>query len=427
MTLAAVAACTGDAEQRAPQSATQGPRRGGTVVFGVLGAPPTLDPYSPRATDVTFFLARPLYPSLYRFGPDGGVASELASSLEVISGGVRVSLARWRWSNGRHVTARDVVASVRRARPPSGFAPLRARRVGQRTVELLGAARNWRRALASAAFVLPRGRPRRVFGGPFALMKHVQGLEATFTPNAQWAGEAPYLGRVTVQFVSSLEQLIQLLEQGRLDAALLPSSVNLDERMHTRGIEVTAALGWERIVLDFRGAGLEQHERMAIAAAVKRTVIERGLIRDDGRVANRLDPAPGGRGADGPYGRVPHTGAPPDGSILLSAPAGDELLGLIQRMIQLHLARRRIKADVALVDPVALYGGGPGNPEGVAVLRLAGAPRASGGATTVRPLQRWPLFHVETVVAADPRLRNIEVNPTREGPLWNAERWWWDG
>jgi ABC-type transport system substrate-binding protein len=181
---------------------------------------------------VTFFLARPLYPSLYRFGPDGGVASELASSLEVISGGVRVSLARWRWSNGRHVTARDVVASVRRARPPSGFAPLRARRVGQRTVELLGAARNWRRALASAAFVLPRGRPRRVFGGPFALMKHVQGLEATFTPNAQWAGEAPYLGRVTVQFVSSLEQLIQLLEQGRLDAALLPSSVNLDERMH---------------------------------------------------------------------------------------------------------------------------------------------------------------------------------------------------
>jgi ABC-type transport system substrate-binding protein len=422
-------ACTGDADDGPSPSPTRAAREGGAVVFGVLGAPPTLDPYAPRSTDLTLFLARPLYPSLFRVDPDGSISAELASSLEAVPGGVRVTLARWSWSNGRSVTARDVVASVQRAKRPSGFASLRARRVEPRTVELRGPTADWRRALATAAFVLPGGRAqsaRGVFGGPFVLTKHVPGLKATLTPNEQWVGEQPYLERVTVHFISSLEVLMELLERNRLDAALVPSSINVDERLRERGIAVSSALGWETIRLDFRTSRLTLGVRTEMAAGINRAAIEAGLIRDDGRLTNLLHPGPADRAARGPFADLSGPRARSPGEILVSAPAGDELLGLIQRMMQAQLRRRGLDLELAVAEADAFYGGGDGNPGGVAIKRVAGVPGTPNGRASVRTLDQFPLFHVETVLARDPRLRNVVINPTIEGPLWNAERWWWD-
>jgi MarR-like DNA-binding transcriptional regulator SgrR of sgrS sRNA len=422
-------ACTGDADDEPSPSPTRGPHAGGAVVLGVLGAPPTIDPYGRRATDLTFFLARPLYPSLFRFNPDGSISAELASSLTAVPGGVRVGVARWSWSNGRPVTARDVVATVQRAKRPSGFAGLRARRVEPRTVELRGSTTNWRRALATAAFVLPGGRRQAaggVFGGPFVLSKHVPGLKATLTPNEHWAGEQPYLERVTVQFISSLEVMMELLERNRLDAALVPSSVNLDERLRERGIAVSTSLGWETIRLDFRASGLSLTVRREMTSAINRAAIETGLIRDDGRLTNLLHPGPADRRGRGPFADLSGPRARPRGEILVSVPSGDELLGLIQRMMQAQLGRRGLDLELAAADADAIYGGGEDSPGGVVIKRVTGVPGASNGAASLRTLDQFPLFQVETVIARDPRLQNVVTNPTIEGPLWNAERWWWD-
>ena len=426
---AALGGCTGDADNGPSPSPTRAPRPGGSVVFGVLGAPPTLDPYARRATDLTLLLARPLYPSLFRFQPDGSVAAELASSLKVVPGGVRVTLARWLWSNGRRVTARDVVASVHRAKRPSGFAGLQARLVEPRSVELRGRTTGWRRALATAAFVLPGGREqpaRGVFGGPFVLDKHVPALKATLTPNKQWAGGEPHLERITVQFISSLDILIELLERKRLDAALVPSSINLDERLRERGITVSSALGWETIRLDFATSRLPRAVRAAMAAGVNRTAIEAGLIRDDGRLTNVLHPGPEDRSARGAFSDLRGRRARPRGEIRLTAPAGDELLGLIQRMMQAQLGRRGLDIELAVASADAVYGGGEGDPGGVAIKRVVGVPGTPNRRASLRRLDQVPLFQVETVIARDPRLRNVVINPTIEGPLWNAERWWWD-
>jgi len=421
--------CTGDAEDGPSPSPTRAPRPGGSVVFGVLGAPPTLDPYALPATDLTFFLARPLYPSLFRFGPDGSISAELASSLRVVRGGVRVTLARRSWSNGRPVTARDVVASVQRAKRPSGFAGLRARTVDPLTVELQGLTTGWRRALATAAFVLPggRGQPARgVFGGPFVLAKHVPGLKATYTPNEQWAGAEPHLERLTVQFISSLDVLMELLERERLDAALVPSSINLDERLHERGIDTSSALGWETVRLDFSASRLPPGVRTAMAAGINRTAIEEGLIRDDGRLTNLLHPGPADPAARGPFADLPGPRARPRGEILVSVPAGDELLELIQRMMQAQLGKSGLDLELAVAPADAVYSGGEGDPGGVVIKRVAGAPGTPNRRASPRALDQFPLFQVETVVARDPRLQNLVINPTIEGPLWNAERWWWD-
>src|SRR5687767_12923382 len=80
----------------------------GAISIGVLGEPATFDPYSPLANDMTFWLARPLYPSLFRIAPDGSVTAELASSLRPSEAGVVIELRRSRWSNGDPVTAQDV-------------------------------------------------------------------------------------------------------------------------------------------------------------------------------------------------------------------------------------------------------------------------------------------------------------------------------
>jgi len=429
-----VGACTGDAERSRPggqtaspgESPTGEPQRGGTAVFGVLGEPPTLDPYARRATELTHALVRPLYPSLFRWNPAGTAVPYATESIAAVRGGVRVRLAEFRWSDGSPVTARDVVASIRRARPPSGFARIRrARAVGPRTVLLRGRVREWESTLATAAYVLPDGRASRPggrFGGPFVLAGLRSGLQAVYEPNPTWA-PAPYLGRLKVQFVSGVSFLLELLDRGDLDGAAVPSSVNLGERLAARDIESDEALGWESVYLDFRSSGLEPGERRALAAAVDRGALADGIVRGDGRISNTLHPGPGAAGSQGPFGRAGggrNTGA----AALLTGAGGDELITLTQRIIQRQIDRAGGALEIASAEPSAVYGGGRGDPGGVKVLRSAGVPGLSDPPGAVRTLDFYPLFHVETVIAFGAALKGIEVNPTIEGPLWNAELWW---
>jgi ABC-type transport system substrate-binding protein len=229
------------------------PQRGGALVVGVVGEPATLDPYSPRASDLTRALARPLYPSLFRLAPDGSVDADLAESLEEQDGEARVVLADRRWSTGRPITAGDVVASVSRARPPSGFAGLGARRIDRRTVALSGRVDDWALTLARATLVLPRGRarPAQVTGGPFRLTDRTPGLRLVYEPDAAWEGEGPFLERATVTFVETDSLLLDLLAAEEIDVAVTPVALNLDERLAERGMRFESAVGWDALVLDF--------------------------------------------------------------------------------------------------------------------------------------------------------------------------------
>ncbi|MBA3349908.1 MAG: hypothetical protein H0T12_05065, partial [Actinobacteria bacterium] len=242
----AAAACTPGGGGEAREGTTPGGTGAfgggdGGIVFGVLGNPATLDPYSPLATDLTYTLVRPLFPSLFRFGPEGRAVAMLARSTAETGSGVRITLRRARWSNGNAITARDVVATVRRAESPSGLAAVSsARALGSRRVELRGASKNWRRTLATAAPILPGGggvRPGGVSGGPFRLSSFTPGLEAVYRPNPRWWGPEPDSDRITVQFVADLEIMLALLRSGRLDGAAPPSSVNLGQRLDAMGIE----------------------------------------------------------------------------------------------------------------------------------------------------------------------------------------------
>jgi ABC-type transport system substrate-binding protein len=424
------AACTGgddDAAIRSPDAAVPEAARGGTAVVGVIGEPATLDPYSPIASDLTFALVRPIYPSLYSFLPDGTTRPYLASSLSIVDAGARVELRAARWSNARAITARDVVASVRRARPPSGFAGLTASARGRRSVLLRGDRLDWEQTLATAAFVLPRGRASRtVAGGPFMIARRHPGLEIVYTPNPRWWGRAAYLDQITVQFLAGTEVLLGLLGDERLDVVVPLSTVNLDDRLDAYDVEHVDTLGWESIQLDLDGATLDEAERRRLVAAIDREVIEAGFVRGDGRIARTLHPEPGPEGAAGKFEAGPAEGEG-TGVITMAAASGDELTILVQRVVQTQLASAGFDVELVRVEPSTFYGPwAQDDPTDAAVRRVAGAPGLTDDPGDLGSLRAWPLLHVETVIAWRPGLHGLEPNPTLEGPLWNADKWWRD-
>ena len=425
-----LASCTGSSDDAnvgpSPTPTAAGSTEpSGEVFFGVLGEPATFDPYSPLASDLTYALARPLYPSLFRLLPDGSAEPYLAGSVEEIDGGVRVNLRAARWSDGSLITAQDVVASARRARLPSGFALARSvRTVGSTAVEFRGPDVDWPVALAAGAFIMPEGRYGSVVGGPFQIESRTPGLEVVFEPNSSWVEGTVGIERLSVQFIENTGTMTYLLKKGRLDGAAMPSAVNLGFRLDEAGLEHDSALGWESVRLEFAAGDLGQQDRKALAAAIERDVLQDGFVRDDGRISNTLAPQPGDGGADGEWEK-PKTSLErlAGRSFGIAAPVGDELLNSFQQVVQLQLDGHDAHADMIDIDVRTFYGRwSTRGPADAFLVRSLGAPGLP-EPPIEGALEAMPMFQVATYLAWNEGVDGPVVNPSIEGPLWNAATW----
>jgi Bacterial extracellular solute-binding proteins, family 5 Middle len=399
--------------------APSGSPAGGAIRFGILGEPATLDPYSPLASDGTWTIDRAVYPSLFRLMPDGSTEPWLVDGVERSAGNTRLTLHETGWSDGQPITAEDVIASYRRARArpgPSGFhqiAGLRA--VDERTLTFRGSDVE---PFARLAFVLPRGRAD-AFGGPFRIARRTAGLEVVMEPNPGWTlGEvSPRV--VRVQYVQSVETMLALLEEGRLDAASVPSTVNLTERLNAASLHFDSALGWESLRLSF-GEGMSRPERAGFLELLDLGAMRDILIRDDGRRSTTLHPSPGD--AEGPYRS--EEGARPSGEISLTAPVGDELLELLQRAMYAQLDDAGVVVEAAPIDPFVFYGRWLiDDPSDVSIRRVAGARGLETPPDDPDEMAHAPLFQVATYVVWREGLEGPAVNPAIDGPLWNLQEW----
>jgi ABC-type transport system substrate-binding protein len=376
----------------------------------VLGEPPSLDPYSELASDLTYVLAAPVYRSLYRTLPDGAVESDLAESVTPEGRrGVLVRLRPARWSDGEPVTSRDVVRSVQRARYPSGFVGLDATVVDRLSVRLTGdVSGDWAVRLADNSFVVPREGGLRVGSGPFVVTRYVPGLEIVFERNRRSSVEA-HLDRIKLQFIAGLEMMLALLEQGKLDAIAPPSAMNLDERLDEIGVSRSETLGRETIALHM-GGDTDEELRSTIAGAIDVEQIEEGVVRDQGvALDNDLPGHSSGGGVE----------------IQLGTASGDELLQLMQRVLQKNLAADEVSSELVQVDPATLYGEWETESPLDAALRREIVP----GSRRLQPSEDlgWvPLFSVESFVAWNDGINGLVPHGGLEGPLWNAEDWWRD-
>lgn len=374
------------------------------LAFGVIGEPSTLDPYAPDASDLTHALVRPLYPSLYRLRPDGEAIPYLAERLERVEGGVVVTLRAARWSDGTDIQAADVIASIERAAEPSGFAAIdAATRLGRRKVRLEGSIRDWERSLATLAYVLPAGTAGEPYGGPLVLARHRPGLELVYTPNPRWVGPSPSIDRVTVRLMGSLEAALGELRSGDLDAASLPATVNLAQRLAATGLESAAALGWERVGMVFRqdvSAGLID----SVSRTIDRELLARSFVRTEGEVDGQLSPS--------------GEAQPLSSTFSVGVPSGDELLELLQRALQVQLEHLG-QVDLVQVDEMTFYGPWQsGSPVDAMLVRRTGAPGMPMDGSRV-----IPLFRMMTSLAWRPGISGMDPNPTIDGPLWNVEGW----
>ena len=400
MVLALAGACTGDDDPSVDDSPpVPSPSRAqdaaSSIRFGVLGSPPTLDPYDERASDLTYALGRPLYPSLYRFLPDGSIEAYLARSIETGEGSALVELVDASWSDGTPITARDVVMSVRRA-----HTGVRAEAISARAVRFEGSpGRSWEESLASF-LVLPEGRVGAAFGGPYELERYEKGYEVVLRRNSRFFGEPAITPRIHVRFVQDLEIMLQLLERGRLDIAAPPSTVNLDERLDELGIDSEQRVGWERIWLDHATAPPEAID--ALLGEVRWGLLEESFVRDDGRLLLSAPAAP----------------PPPAQSFRLIGGEGDELVALLMRAAWFRLRDTGHTVELLRADPSVVYGEWQTRgPDGVFIERRAGVPGLQARPTLASGV---PVFQVASVVAWNDGVEGVEVHPSIEGPLWDA-------
>lgn len=422
------AGCTSpsvDSPRASPRPGAVEPRlqSGGTVTFGVLGEPESLDPNSPDANALTFALAEPVYPQLFETGAEGRPAPSLARSLRPAEGGVQVRLRSARWSDDSTIAASDVVASVRAARRPSGLRGLRARALGRRVVELRGTSGAWRRRLATSAFIFPAGRATSgVGGGPFVARRFRPGLEVVLRRNPVWFGGRARLRTVRVAFTESTETIRRLLERGRLDAAALPSSINLGDRLKQMGLELSSALGSELVYLDFGGGGLSRPQRVAVARGIDRARLESFFVRDAGALSNTLHPT--GTDRSGPWQRAYGPSAPPAGKVQLFGPAGDELLVLLGRALFEQLEDAGVPSEPLEVASSELGRDFVRAEKPDVVLQRTSSEliRAS-DARAFAGFEALPLAQVESLVTWAPGLRGPRASGSPLGPLWNLETW----
>ncbi len=225
-----------------------------------------------------------------------------------------------------------------------------------------------------------------------------------------------------MRIVERVDIQLELLGQGELDVASIPSTVNLGDRLDERGLEHAEELGWESVYLDLEGAPFGRAERVALIGAMDGGALAAGFIREDGALAGTLHPGPGDTkgpwsGSLGPEGSVP-------ASLDLAAPVGDELLELIQRVLQEQLADVGATAQLVNVDARTFYGAwAVSDPRDVALRRSAGAPGLADRRGVFARMDAMPLFQVETVLAWRRGVQGPHPNPTFEGPLWNLETW----
>jgi hypothetical protein len=311
------------------------------------------------------------------------------------------------------VTATDVVRSVRRARFPSGFAAVRAARaISKDTVDLKGSIDDWPDALATAAYVLPDGRwDPEVTSGPLQFVRYRQDAELHLRASS---GAPVAFKDWRLQFFDQGGSLIERLSSGELDAAHLPSAVNLVDRLDRQEIAHASALGWEWIGLktsDDAVAG-------ALARSVRSVALQEAFIRSDGEPEEvRWPPAGESEGNEG------YPGSAVGASFTVAVPTGDELLAMLQKAIQLQSEERGAVMELADAEARTFYGRWQSQaPVDALLMRSVGAPFLSLRAPeAVGP--NLSLFRVKTYVAWGGSLAPLSVNPTIEGPLWDVEGW----
>lgn len=201
-----------------------------------------LDPAKATTTG-GYILSRQLFDTLTEYGPDGAWKPQLAASVTpgATADKWTVTLNAAKWSDGKPVTAADVVATVKRwfakKLPPAGSLPFidpaKVTATDDKTVEfvLKYPTVTFPEALTSPtmAIVPADFDPAKPIGsGPFVLASNDPGVQLAFTANADYFAGAPGANELEVKSFPDSAAAASALTAGQIDvdASLDPSLVD---------------------------------------------------------------------------------------------------------------------------------------------------------------------------------------------------------
>lgn len=242
---ATVAAGCGGGSSRNPSDAGTGSaaagRTGGTLVWGKPADVQDLDPHT-ALTGVSWELHTLVYDRLVDVDDHLKVKPELAQSWKQTSPTTYLFKLRpgVRFSNGRELTAADVVGSLKRISanwwgPSLGIRAVSATGAAEVKVTLVKPRTAFLAALAhNAAAILPMKELRsgsfdpkkEMLGtGPFKVVAHSQGESWTFARNPYyWDKGKPRADRLVVKIMPDTEARIAALRDGNIDVTTFGSS-----------------------------------------------------------------------------------------------------------------------------------------------------------------------------------------------------------
>lgn len=417
----------------------------------------------PAAGDLTALWGLPLF----RVDPHGQLTPALVADWEVGADGggwqVALELRPGRWSDGREVTAGDVVATFEALRDgprAAELAPLTAvSAIDDHRVALRFAApyaRWW--ALLDGVGVLPAHvlagdglaayeRSVPVSGGWFAVEERVPGLRTTFVAHPDGPLGPPGVARIVVSVAPRYETALGMLRDGEADVVLGYLALNPVERaQRVEGVQAEAPLGGTTVALRWRpdgalGAPEAADRRRAIARAIDVSQLVEGLLGPAGEVATAMIP-----GEEGPAAPPPST--TDVGSPVVVLPRWSEAVAFTARALQrdlraagggMQLVSEESPAVVALArtsgDGGLVVRRGGSRPTFVGVLHdteLARAGDAAGPgsgpfadalAGAARDALVQPLYRIGVLHAWSPEVEGLRPSAWAGLAFWDAGAW----
>lgn len=227
------------------------PAKGGTFVEGVIGSPRNINPVYAQGNDVDRDLTELIYAGLMKLNEKGEIIPDLAKEYKVLENGkifefyLKENLL---WSDGKPITADDVIFTIKTIQNPSFKSLIRASWLGVKVEKISDLGIRFELANPSVVFlencvlkILPKHiwedvseqafpfsiyNLKPVGAGPYKVKKitpdkegNIKSLELTINP--YYHGSLPHIQRIVFSFFKNENDLIAAFNSGEIDSFFL--------------------------------------------------------------------------------------------------------------------------------------------------------------------------------------------------------------
>lgn len=240
------------------------PAEGGSYIEGTIGSPRYIQPIYAPANDADRDLVELIFSGLVKQGPDGEIIPDLAEDYNILDDGktwefhLKKNIS---WSDGKPLTADDVIFTIQAIQNQNTKSPLRANWLGVETEKISELGIRFKLKNPSSVFlencqtkiipehiwkeISPENFPLTpknlspVGSGPYKLKNLTQNKEGEIISvelvrNTKYYGPTPNLKKISFKFFDDEQKLIKAYQSGEIQGFSLVSGENLPK--NTNGL-----------------------------------------------------------------------------------------------------------------------------------------------------------------------------------------------